>query len=259
MFVPNLPVGLFYHVSYDMAMPYNVCGGMQDNYNWCGPSAVRGAAGIANHHWTTLQGGDGFVVLQDPTDYRIAFSESQDGNIVRVDRVTGETMSVRPTPAPGEPALRWHWDTPLVQSPHDPKVIFAAANKVFRSADRGLSWTAVSGDLTDGANRDDIVTMGVKGSEIRFSRNDGIQAWPTIVSFAESPKRAGLYYAGTDDGNLQVLARRGQDVDEGVRQSCRARRRACSSRRSSPRGSPKGPSTPRSTATARTTTRPTST
>ena len=204
VFVPNLPVGLFYHLSYDMAMPYNICGGMQDNYNWCGPSAVRGAAGIANHHWTTLQGGDGFVVLQDPTDYRIAFSESQDGNIVRVDRVTGETMSVRPTPAPGEPPLRWHWDTPLVQSPHDPKVIFAAANKVFRSADRGISWTAVSGDLTDGANRDDIVTMGVKGSEIRFSRNDGIQAWPTIVSFAESPKRAGLYYAGTDDGNLQV-------------------------------------------------------
>ncbi len=204
VFVPNLPVGLFYHLSYDMAMPYNICGGMQDNYNWCGPSAVRGAAGIANHHWTTLQGGDGFVVLQDPTDYRIAFSESQDGNMVRVDRVTGETMSVRPTPAPGEPPLRWHWDTPLVQSPHDPKVLFAAANKVFRSADRGISWTTVSGDLTDGASRDDIVTMGVKGSEIRFSRDDGIQAWPAIVSFAESPKRAGLYYAGTDDGNLQV-------------------------------------------------------
>jgi photosystem II stability/assembly factor-like uncharacterized protein len=204
VFVPNLPVGLFYHVSYDMATPYNVCGGMQDNYSWCGPSAVRGAAGIANHHWGTLQGGDGFVVLQDPTDFRIAFSESQDGNIVRVDRVTGETMGIRPTAGPGEPPLRWHWDTPLVQSAHDPKVIFAAANKVFRSPDRGLSWTAVSADLTDNANRDDIVTMGVKGSEIRFSRNDGIQAWPTIVSFAESPKRPGLYYAGTDDGNLQV-------------------------------------------------------
>ena len=68
VFVPNLPVGLFYHVSYDMATPYNVCGGMQDNYNWCGPSAVRGASGIANYQWQTLQGGDGFVVLQDPTD-----------------------------------------------------------------------------------------------------------------------------------------------------------------------------------------------
>src|SRR5687767_5438940 len=102
-FFPNLPVGLFYHVSVDNAMPYNVCGGMQDNYNWCGPSAVRGSAGIANHHWATLQGGDGFVVLQDPTDYRIAFSESQDGNIVRVDRVTGETLSnIRPSAGRGE-------------------------------------------------------------------------------------------------------------------------------------------------------------
>ncbi len=203
-FLPNLPLALFYHASVDNAIPYNVCGGLQDNYNWCGPSAVRSSAGIGNHEWKTLQGGDGFVVLQDPTDYRIAFSESQDGNIVRVDRVTGETMQIRPQAGPGEPALRWHWDTPLVQSPHDPKVIFAAANKVFRSADRGLSWTAVSGDLTDGQNRDDIVTMGVKGSDIRIARNDGIQAWPAIVSFAESPKRAGLYYVGTDDGNLQA-------------------------------------------------------
>jgi photosystem II stability/assembly factor-like uncharacterized protein len=204
VFVPNLPVGLFYHVSYDMATPYNVCGGMQDNYDWCGPSAVRGSAGIANHQWTTIQGGDGFVVLQDPTDYRVAYSESQDGNMVRVDRVTGETLAIRPQAAPGEPPLRWHWDTPLIHSPHDPRVLYAAANRVFRSADRGLSWVTVSGDLTSGANRDDIVTMGVKGSDIQIAKNDGIQAWPAIVSFAESPKRAGLLYAGTDDGMLHV-------------------------------------------------------
>ena len=203
-FLPNLPVGLFYHVSYDMAIPFNVCGGMQDNYNWCGPSEVRGAVGIANYHWSTLQGGDGFHVLQDPTDYRIAFSESQDGNIVRVDRVTGETMSVRPQPGPGEPAFRWHWDTPMMLSSHDPKVVYTAANKVFRSADRGLSWVAISGDLTTAQDRDTLETMGVKGSEIQFSRHDGIQAWPAIVSLAESPKRAGLLYAGTDDGSLAV-------------------------------------------------------
>jgi photosystem II stability/assembly factor-like uncharacterized protein len=203
-FLPNLPVGLFYHVSYDMAIPFNVCGGMQDNYNWCGPSEVRGAAGIANYHWSTLQGGDGFVVLQDPGDYRIAFSESQDGNIVRVDRVTGETLGIRPTAAPGEPALRWHWDTPLMLSPHDPKVVYAAANRVFRSPDRGLSWVAISNDLTTGQDRDTLETMGVKGSDIQFSRHDGIQAWPTIVSLAESPKKAGLLYAGGDDGSLAV-------------------------------------------------------
>jgi photosystem II stability/assembly factor-like uncharacterized protein len=203
-FYPNLPVGLFYHVSYDLATPYNVCGGMQDNYDWCGPSQVRGAAGIANHHWTTIQGGDGFVVLQDSADPRVIYSESQDGNMVRVDRVTGETMAIRPQAASGEPPLRWHWDTPIIHSPHDPKVLYVAANKVFRSPDRGLSWVAVSPDLTSNANRADIVTMGVKGSELQISKDDGIVAWPTIVSLAESPKKAGLLYTGTDDGTLQV-------------------------------------------------------
>jgi photosystem II stability/assembly factor-like uncharacterized protein len=203
-FVPNLPVGLFYHVSVDNAVPFNICGGMQDNYNWCGPSAVRSSAGIGNHEWHTLLGGDGFVVLQDPTDYRIAFTESQDGNLVRVDRVTFETMSIRPQPAPGEPNYRWHWDTPLMFSPHDAKVLYVAANKVFRSADRGLSWTVISDDLTDNKSRDEIETMGVMGPEIRFSRNDGISQWPAIVSLAESPRRSGLLYAGTDDGNVAV-------------------------------------------------------
>ncbi len=211
VFFPNLPVGLFYHVSVDNAVPYNICGGMQDNYNWCGPSQVRGSVGIANFHWMTLQGGDGFVVLQDPADYRIAYSESQDGNIVRADRVTGETISVRPIAAPGEPPARFHWDTPLALSPHDSKVIYAGANRLYRSADRGLSWTAISPELSKNQNRDEIETMGVKGSEVRIARNDGIVAWGTIVSFAESPKRAGVLYTGTDDGNLHVSRDGGKD------------------------------------------------
>jgi len=204
IFIPNLPAGLFYHVSYDMAIPYNVCGGMQDNYSWCGPSAVRGSAGIANHHWATVQGGDGFVVLQDPSDPRVIYSESQDGNLVRVDRVTFETVAIRPQPEPGEKPFRWQWDTPVIISPHDPSVIYAAANKVFRSADKGLAFKAISDDLTFGANRDDIVTMGLKGSEITISRNDGIAAWPAITTLAESPRTPGLLYIGTDDGRLAV-------------------------------------------------------
>ena len=212
VFLPNLPVGLFYHVSVDNAIPYNVCGGMQDNYNWCGPSAVRGSAGIANFHWKTLQGGDGFVVLQDPSDYRIAYSESQDGNMTRVDRVTGETISIRPQPPAGE-SYRWHWDTPMLLSPHNARTLYSAANKVFRSDDRGLSWTVISPDLTESPSRDDIVTMGVKGSEIRFSRNDGIRDWPTIVALAESAKRPGLIYAGTDDGNVSVTRDGGKKWD----------------------------------------------
>jgi photosystem II stability/assembly factor-like uncharacterized protein len=203
-FVHNLPVGLFYHVSVDNATPYNICGGMQDNYSWCGPSAVRGAPGIAGFHWYTVQGGDGFVAIQDPSDFRVAYSESQDGNMVRLDRITGESLSIRPVAPAGEPPLRWNWDTPLVMSPHNPSIIYAASNKLYRSSNRGLTWEVLGTDLTSNANRDDIVTMGLKGSDINISKNDGIQAWPTIISFAESPKRPGLLYAGTDDGNVQV-------------------------------------------------------
>jgi photosystem II stability/assembly factor-like uncharacterized protein len=206
VFVPNLPVGLFYHVSVDMSTPYNICGGMQDNYDWCGPSQVRGAAGIAGFHWATIQGGDGFVVLQDPKDNRVIYSESQDGNIVRVDRVTGETMSIRPVAPQGQPAYRWHWDTPMLISPHDASVVYVAGNRVFRAADRGLTFAPISPDLTTGedSDREQIVTMGLKGSDITIAKNDGISAYGTVVALAESPKTAGVLYAGTDDGRLQV-------------------------------------------------------
>ena len=205
-FVPNLPVGLFYHVSVDNSIPYNICGGMQDNYSWCGPSQVRGSAGIDNYRWTTIQGGDGFVALQDPKDNRVIYGESQDGNIVRVDRLTNETMSIRPVPPPGEPPYRWHWDTPMLLSPHDSSVVYVAANRVFRAPDRGLTFTPISPDLTAGedSDREQVVSMGVKMSEVNIAKNDGIQAYPTIVALAESPKQAGVLYAGTDDGRLQV-------------------------------------------------------
>jgi photosystem II stability/assembly factor-like uncharacterized protein len=216
IFIPNLPVGLFYHVSVDMATPYNICGGMQDNYDWCGPSQVRGAVGIANHHWTTIQGGDGFVVLQDPRDPRVIYSESQDGNIVRVDRVTNESINIRPQAGPGEPAYRWHWDTPIALSPHDSSVVYVAANRVFRAADKGLTFVPISPDLTTGedSDREKIVTMGLKGSDITIAKNDGIVAFGTIVAFAESPKTAGVLWAGTDDGRLQVSKDAGKNWND---------------------------------------------
>jgi photosystem II stability/assembly factor-like uncharacterized protein len=209
-FMPNLPVGLFYHVGYDMETPYNVCGGMQDNYDWCGPSTSRHTRGIMNYDWFQIEGGDGFVAIPDLRDPRIVYSESQDGNMIRRNKVTGEARPIRPTPANVTPApakgetFRFHWDTPLMFSPHDPGTLLVAANKVFKSTDRGDSWTVISPDLTSNANRDSIVTMGVKGSDITIARNDGISAWPAIVALAESPKQAGLYYAGTDDGNVSV-------------------------------------------------------
>lgn len=208
-FLPNLPVGLFYHVGYDMQIPFNICGGMQDNYNWCGPSASRFSRGIVNHDWFQILGGDGFVAIPDLRDPKIVYTESQDGNIIRRNTVTGEMRSIRPTPfnvvnaTMGE-QYRFHWDTPLMLSPNDPGTLLVAANRVFRSRDRGDSWEAISPDLTRNVNRDSIVTMGLKGKDITIAKNDGISQWPTIVALAESPRQAGVYYAGTDDGVVQV-------------------------------------------------------
>ncbi len=209
-FLGNLPVGLFYHVGYDMEIPYNVCGGMQDNYDWCGPSATRQSAGILNSDWFQIATGDGFVSIPDLNNSKIIYTETQDGNMQRRDKVTGESKSIRPnnlnvTPAPavGE-AYRFEWDTPLMISPNDNNVLLTAGNKVFRSTDRGDSWQVISPDLTSNQNRDEITTMGLKGADITISKNDGVSQWPAIVSLAESHKQAGVYYAGTDDGNLSV-------------------------------------------------------
>jgi hypothetical protein len=209
-FYNNLPVGLFYHVNYDLSTPYNVCGGMQDNYDWCGPSRSRESAGIFNDAWFQIQGGDGFVAIPDRRDPRWIYSETQDGNLIRRNKVTGESKSIRPNASNVQPApkagetFRWNWDTPMIISPNDPGALIVAANRVFLSRDRGDSWTAISPDLTTNADRDTIMTLGERGKDIRIGHDDGISAWPTIVSLAESPKQPGVYYTGTDDGQVSV-------------------------------------------------------
>jgi photosystem II stability/assembly factor-like uncharacterized protein len=210
VFEANLPVGLFYHVGYDMEIPYNVCGGMQDNYDWCGPSATRQAAGILNSDWFQIATGDGFVSIPDLNNSKIIYTETQDGNMQRRDKVTGESKSIRPgplnvTPAPAKGEVyRWEWDTPIIISPNDNGTLLVAANKVFKSTDRGDSWTVISPDLTSNADRDTITTMGLKGADITVAKNDGVSLWPAIVTLAESHRQPGVYYAGTDDGNLSV-------------------------------------------------------
>jgi hypothetical protein len=160
----NMDLGQFYHVTYDMESPYNVCGGLQDNYTWCGPTAVRSRTGIANDQWFQIHGGDGFEAQIDPTNSRIIYAESQDGNISRIDKVSNERKTIRPLPARGDAPYRWNWNTPILMSPHDPATIYVGANKVFKSTDRGQSWTAISPDLTEGTDRDGLSLMGVTGS-----------------------------------------------------------------------------------------------
>ena len=205
----NLPVGLFYHVGYDMETPFNVCGGMQDNYDWCGPSQSRNQIGILPSEFFQVQGGDGFESIPDRRNPLIIYTESQDGNLTRKNKLTGESKSIRPTAAntpklaAGE-ALRFQWDTPLLISPNDNGVLYVGANRLLKSTDRGDSWTPISPDLTTNTNRDTVVTMGLKGADIHISRDDGIVSYSTLISIAESPKTPGLLYTGSDDGVVSV-------------------------------------------------------
>jgi len=202
--VYNMDLGQFYHVAYDMETPYNVCGGLQDNYTWCGPTAVRSRTGIANDQWFQIHGGDGFEAQIDPTNSRIIYAESQDGNISRIDRVSNERKSIRPLPARGEAPYRWNWNTPILMSPHDPATIYVGANKVFKSTDRGQSWTAISPDLSEATDREGLALMGVTAKEFTIAKHDGVQSYGNIVQLVESPKQAGVLYAGTDDGQVHM-------------------------------------------------------
>lgn len=204
MWLSHLPVGQFYHVGYDMREPYNVCGGLQDNNSWCGPSATRSVHGIGNGSWQSVVGGDGFVALVDPTNHRIVFSESQDGFMARIDHVTNESKSIRPEAPANEKPYRWNWDTPMMMSHTDPATIYVGANRLFRSTDRGQRWTAISGDLTMGLDRDTVELMGVKGKAITIAKNDGVEQYSALFSIAESWKKPGVIWTGSDDGQVHV-------------------------------------------------------
>jgi photosystem II stability/assembly factor-like uncharacterized protein len=204
VWMPNLPLSQFYHVTYDMQRPYHVCGGLQDNNTWCAPSDVRNEHGIANDDWYIIGGGDGFQAQMDPSEPRILYSESQDGRMNRIDRLTNERKSIRPEAAEGEPAYRWNWDTPMRVSAHSPGTIFVAGNRLFKSTDRGHSWKAISPDLTTNTDRETLSLMGVTAKEFKIAKHDGVQSYSNLVQFAESPRKAGLYYTGSDDGVVSV-------------------------------------------------------
>jgi hypothetical protein len=187
-----------------MQVPYHVCGGLQDNNTWCGPSAKRNQHGIANDDWYIIGGGDGFQAQMDPRDPRIVYAESQDGRMNRVDRVTNERKSIRPEAPEGEPAYRWNWDTPMRISHHDPATIFVAGNRLFKSSDRGHAWKAISPDLTTSTDRETLSLMGVAAKDFAIAKHDGVQSYGNLVQFSESPRRAGVYYTGSDDGVVSV-------------------------------------------------------
>ncbi|MCY3698562.1 MAG: glycosyl hydrolase [Gemmatimonadetes bacterium] len=206
----NIALGQFYTIGYDMRTPYAVCGGLQDNDAWCGPSNTRSFHGIRHQDWYETAYGDGFFTIVDPTDSTIVYSESQGGNMNRYDLTTGEKIPMRPIVGPradGDTtkAYRYNWNSPLLLSPHDPATVYLGANYLLRSRDYGMSWEEVGGlDLTKQIDREELEIMGVPGSEPQMSLNDGIANYGNLTSVEESPLARGLIYAGTDDGNLQV-------------------------------------------------------
>ena len=180
--INNIPAGQFYTIQVDMETPYNVYGGLQDNNVLTGTSRPREAYVTK---WETLAGGDGMYAAADPRNSKVAYAGSQFGFYSRVERDKGKRTPITPQREMGEPALRWNWRTPLILSKHNPDIVYMAAQKVFRSFNKGDDWEVISGDLT----------KDKKQGDVPFS---------TISSFAESHLKFGLLYVGTDDGNVWV-------------------------------------------------------
>ncbi|MBS1808271.1 MAG: hypothetical protein JST84_08780 [Acidobacteria bacterium] len=300
-FINTIAAAQFYAISADMRKPYYVCGGLQDNGSWCGPSSTRAGggnggggggspSGITNADWFRVGGGDGFYTLQDPTDPNIVYSESQNGAVQRYDLRTGQSRSIRPRAAqrprglgagrggggatPQQPATtppatnqggqeqirpgqrlgqapaggqsgqaddqqaqmiafmqaagggffgggnpfqsnivpappegeqyRFYWNTPIHLSPHNPRTVYVGGNRLFRSLDRGDTWTIISADLTKQVDRRKLSIMGVAGDQPMASKHDGYASNSFISVLAESPIVPGVLWVGTEDGNLQV-------------------------------------------------------
>ena len=194
----NLPISQFYHVSSDMADPYQVYGGLQDNSSWVGDSQYPG--GITNSRWENLYGGDGFWAFSDTGDPRYAYAESQGGEIGRINRDTLEQRPIKPQPNYGEGKLRFNWNTPIHISPNEKGTIYIGAQFLFRSRDHGQSWERISPDLTtnDPEKQKQEESGGVTVD------NSSAEEFTTIYSISESPRDGKTIWVGTDDGNLQL-------------------------------------------------------
>lgn len=206
-FLNNLPVGQFYHVSTDNQTPYHVYGGLQDNNSWMAPNSSPG--GVTSVDWRTIGGGDGFWVQPSPINPDIIFSESQGGEITRVDLATGLSFAIKPKKLSGDDDHRWNWNTPIVTGASVKKTstgkplynLYTAAQYLFKSNDDGRNWERISPDLTTNnkaKQQQSENSGGITGD------NTSAENHCTVFTITQHPKNENIIWIGTDDGNLQV-------------------------------------------------------
>jgi photosystem II stability/assembly factor-like uncharacterized protein len=204
-FFDNLPVTQFYKLALDNDLPfYNVHGGAQDNGSRLGPSRTLNAHGISNFDWVITYGADGYACAIDPEDPNIIYVEWQNGNLLRYDKKSNEAVYVSPQPEPTDPPLRFNWDSPVLISPHSHTRIYYASQFLWRSDDRGDSWTKISPDLTRNIFRLEQPIIGKTWSVDALWDHGAMSMFSTITAVDESRLQEGLIYVGTDDGLIQV-------------------------------------------------------